>query len=104
VLSKLEHTETESAAFTSLSTGTPSAWHNEHNGSITGSRMNTNIRICLIFVSEKDIYFFSDANPLKLISEERMQKMTLLLQVAEARSRLQNKTAARAPNYSPPRR
>jgi hypothetical protein len=27
-----ERTETESAALTSLSTGTPSAWHNENNG------------------------------------------------------------------------
>jgi hypothetical protein len=29
--SKPKHTETESAAFTSLSTGTPSAWYNEQD-------------------------------------------------------------------------
>jgi len=39
VTSKLKHTETESAALTSLSTGTPSAWHNDHDVLILEKRL-----------------------------------------------------------------
>ena len=48
VISKLKHTETESAAFTSLSTGTPSAWHKEQDVLILDKRLGRSAQMLKI--------------------------------------------------------